>query len=76
MNMSNHVKQQVVHEFFSEKGLILQENGKTVFFFYFIIVGKAENILNTCCIFCVEAMWHTVFKLLPNVQWRATERTL
>ena len=32
MSMSDHIKQQVLQEFFCQKSLILLENGKTGFF--------------------------------------------
>ena len=43
MRMSDHIKQQVVQEFFCQKCLILLENAKTGFF-CFIRVGEEAII--------------------------------
>ena len=47
MSISVHIKQQVVREYFCQKGLILLESGKAGFF-CFIMVGKAANISKIC----------------------------
>ena len=43
MSMYGHIKQQIVHDFCTKKGLILLENGKS-WLFCFIRVGEAANI--------------------------------
>ena len=59
MSRSDHIKQQVLQEFFCQKSLILLENGKTGFF-RFTRVGEPAHILKISYLFGVEAAWHTV----------------
>ena len=62
MSKPDHIKQQVVQEFFAWKGLILLENNKTGFF-CFSRAGEAANISKLCFNFTVEAAWKTVLTL-------------
>ena len=59
MSTSDHIKQQVLQKFFSQKGLILLENGKTGSF-CFTRVGEPAHISKISYLFGVEAAWHTV----------------
>ena len=42
MSMSDHNKQQVLQEFFCQKGLLLLENGKTGFLCFTRVVEPAQ----------------------------------
>ena len=60
MSMSDHIKQQVLQEFFAKKvSCILLENGKTGFC-CFTRVGEPAHISKISYLFRVEAVWHTV----------------
>ena len=59
MSMSDHINQQVSHEFFCQIGVILLENGKTGFF-CFNRVGEPAHISKICYLSGVEAAWYTV----------------
>ena len=56
MSMSNHIKQQVLQEFFCQKGLLLLESGKTRFF----CSARVGDISKISYPFGAEAAWHTV----------------
>ena len=59
MSMSDHIKQQVLQEFFANKGLILLANGK-IGFFRFTRVGESAHISKISYLSGVEAAWQTV----------------
>ena len=59
MSMSDHIKQQVLQEFFCQKDHILQENGKTRFF-CFTRAGEPAHISKISYLFGVEAALHIV----------------
>ena len=59
MSMSDHIKQQVVQEFFAKKVSLSRKTAK-LDYFCFIRVGEVGNISKIYYIFWDEAAWYTV----------------
>ena len=73
MSMSDHIKQQVLQEFF-QKSLIPLENGKAGFF-CFTRVGEPAHISKLSHLFGVKAVWHT-FNPFQNVRYKTLKQRL
>ena len=59
MSMSDHIKQQVLQDFFPKKVSFSWKTAKTGFF-CFTRVGEPAHISKIFYLFGVEAAWHTV----------------